>query len=113
MGKKMAGDLHRTAQPPTLAAFRPWGSSTGAGRVRPADAKIIISPNTPKYLPGEFGERHLTFRPAHRISGIFNGQCLTGDHERMEGIHHDSEFPGFFLADALFHRTGMRAMGNT
>jgi hypothetical protein len=35
----MAGDLHRTAQPPTLAAFRPWGSSAGAGRVRPAGRK--------------------------------------------------------------------------
>ncbi len=36
----MAGDLHHTAQPPTLAAFRPWGSSTGAGRIRLAAAKI-------------------------------------------------------------------------
>jgi hypothetical protein len=26
-------------QPPTLAAFRPWGSSAGAGRVRPASGK--------------------------------------------------------------------------
>jgi hypothetical protein len=38
--EKMAGDLHRTAQPPTLATFRSWGSSAGAGRVRPAGAKI-------------------------------------------------------------------------
>ena len=36
----MAGDLHRTAQPPTLATFRSWGSSAGAGRVRPAGANI-------------------------------------------------------------------------
>ena len=36
----MAGCLHRTAQPPTLATFRSWGSSAGAGRVRPADANI-------------------------------------------------------------------------
>jgi hypothetical protein len=36
----MAGLLHRTAQPPTLAAFRPWEGSAGAGRVRPAGAKI-------------------------------------------------------------------------
>ena len=36
----MAGDLHHTAQPPTLAAFRPWGSLAGAGRVRPAGANI-------------------------------------------------------------------------
>jgi len=27
-------------QPPTLAAFPPWGSSAGAGRARPAAAKI-------------------------------------------------------------------------
>lgn len=30
-------------QPPTLAAFRPWEVSAGAGRVRPAAAKIIIN----------------------------------------------------------------------
>ena len=35
----MAGLLHRTAQPPTLAAFRPWEGSAGAGRVRPAGGK--------------------------------------------------------------------------
>jgi len=38
----MAGLLHRTAQPPTLAAFRPWEDSAGAGRVRPAAAKISM-----------------------------------------------------------------------
>jgi hypothetical protein len=27
-------------QPPTLAVFRPWGSSVGAGRMRPAGAKL-------------------------------------------------------------------------
>jgi len=27
-------------QPPILAAFRPWGVLAGAGRVRPAGAKI-------------------------------------------------------------------------
>jgi hypothetical protein len=113
MGKKMAGDLHRTAQPPTLAAFRPWGSSTGAGRVRPADAKIIISPNPPKYLQGEFGERLLSFRPAHRITGIFDGQGLPCHHERMESIDHDGEFPGFLLPDALFYRSGVRSVWNT
>jgi len=40
--KKMASLLHRTAQPPTLAAFRPWEDSAGAGRVRPAAAKIRV-----------------------------------------------------------------------
>ena len=32
--KKGVSYLYRTAQPSTLAAFRPWGSSTGAGRIR-------------------------------------------------------------------------------
>ena len=36
----MASYLHRTAQPPTLAAFRPWGSSAGAGRIRLAAANV-------------------------------------------------------------------------
>ncbi len=36
----MASYLHRTAQPFTLAIFRSWGSSTGAGRIRLAVAKI-------------------------------------------------------------------------
>ena len=36
----MASYLHRTAQPSTLATFRSWGSSTGAGRIRLAGAKI-------------------------------------------------------------------------
>jgi len=37
--QKKASYLHRTAQPFTLAAFRPWGSSTGAGRIRLAGCK--------------------------------------------------------------------------
>jgi len=32
--KKRASDSYRTAQPPTLASFRTWGSSAGAGRMR-------------------------------------------------------------------------------
>jgi hypothetical protein len=36
----VAGYSHRTAQPPILAVFLPWGGSAGAGRVRPADAKV-------------------------------------------------------------------------
>jgi hypothetical protein len=36
----MASYLHRTAQPSTLATFRSWGNSTGAGRIRLAAAKI-------------------------------------------------------------------------
>ncbi len=38
--KKVASYLHRTAQPFTLATFRSWGSSTGAGRIRLAGANI-------------------------------------------------------------------------
>ena len=37
----MASYLHRTAQPFTLAIFRSWGSSTGAGRIRLAGAKVM------------------------------------------------------------------------
>jgi hypothetical protein len=37
----MASYLYRTAQPFTLATFRSWGSSTGAGRIRLAAANII------------------------------------------------------------------------
>lgn len=37
----MASYLYRTAQPPTLATFRPWGNSEGAGRIRLAGAKIL------------------------------------------------------------------------
>jgi len=40
--KKVAGYSHRTAQPPILAAFLPWGGSAGAGRTRPAAAKVRI-----------------------------------------------------------------------
>ena len=36
---KMASYLHRTAQPFTLATFRSWGSSIGAGRIRLAGCK--------------------------------------------------------------------------
>jgi len=38
----MASYLHRTAQPSTLATFRSWGSSTGAGRIRLAVANIRL-----------------------------------------------------------------------
>ena len=37
----MAGYSHRTAQPPILAVFLPWGVSAGAGRVRPAGANVV------------------------------------------------------------------------
>lgn len=37
--KKPASYLHRTAQPHTLAIFRSWGSSVGAGRIRLAGCK--------------------------------------------------------------------------
>jgi len=37
---KKASYLHRTAQPSTLATFRSWGDSTGAGRIRLAAANI-------------------------------------------------------------------------
>lgn len=42
----MAGDLHRTAQPSTLAAFRPWGSSRGADRTAAAKITNFLHPLT-------------------------------------------------------------------
>jgi len=45
--KKMAGYSHRTAQPLILAVFLPWGGSAGAGRVRPAGAKVRFALNSP------------------------------------------------------------------
>lgn len=50
----MAGLLHRTAQPLTLAAFRPWEGSAGAGRVRPAAANLMIKNSS---LKGGMNER--------------------------------------------------------
>ena len=38
----MASYLYRTAQPSILAAFLPWGGSTGAGRIRLAGAKVSV-----------------------------------------------------------------------
>jgi len=38
--KKRQADYIAPLQPPILAAFRPWGGWAGAGRVRPAGAKI-------------------------------------------------------------------------
>jgi hypothetical protein len=38
-------------QPPTLAAFRPWGSSAGAGRVRPAAANVGFCGRLRKKMP--------------------------------------------------------------
>lgn len=38
----MASYLYRTAQPPILAAFLPWGGSAGAGRIRLAAAKVEL-----------------------------------------------------------------------
>ncbi len=48
--KKWASDLYRAAQPRTLAAFRPWGSSVGAGRIglaRVQKYKLSETYNTP------------------------------------------------------------------
>ncbi len=39
----MASYLYRTAQPFTLATFRSWGSSIGAGRIRLAGANIATN----------------------------------------------------------------------
>lgn len=39
--KKRQADYIAPLQPLILAAFRPWGGSVGAGRVRPAGCKYI------------------------------------------------------------------------
>jgi hypothetical protein len=41
-GKKWQAYYIAPLQPPTLAAFLPWEGSAGAGRVRPAGAKIRV-----------------------------------------------------------------------
>jgi len=46
----MASYLYRTAQPFTLATFRSWGSSTGAGRIRLAAANIDKKASPPDLL---------------------------------------------------------------
>ena len=38
--KKWQATCIAPLQPPTLATFRSWGSSAGAGRARPAGANI-------------------------------------------------------------------------
>jgi hypothetical protein len=50
MDIKMASYLYRTAQPFTLATFRSWGSSTGAGRIRLAAANIKQSSDADYFL---------------------------------------------------------------
>ena len=56
----MASYLHRTAQPFTLAIFRSWGSSTGAGRIRLADANIGFFLKGSKGLGGSICSKGLT-----------------------------------------------------
>ena len=45
--KKGQATLIAPLQPPTLAFFRTWGSSAGAGRKRLARAKVSISSEQP------------------------------------------------------------------
>jgi hypothetical protein len=42
LNKKWQATYIAPLQPPTLATFRSWGSSAGAGRARPAGAKIGV-----------------------------------------------------------------------
>jgi len=52
--QKRVSYLYRTAQPSTLAAFRPWGSLTGAGRIRLTRCKSTIFFNTCKSFHKNF-----------------------------------------------------------
>ena len=60
----MAGYLHHTAQPSILAAFLPWGVSTGAGRARPAGAKVVK-----KKVLKKGAYKQLLLPSLHRING--------------------------------------------
>ena len=42
ISNKKCEETHRAAQPPTLAAFLPWGSSEGAGRMPLTPQKYIF-----------------------------------------------------------------------
>ena len=64
----MAGLLHRTAQPLTLAAFRPWEGSAGAGRVRPAVANLMIK-NLIAEMQNEQGYIRLIHLHGYPLSG--------------------------------------------
>jgi len=81
----MASYLHRTAQPSTLATFRSWGSSTGAGRIRLAGAKIGIYYTNENELY-KFWAR---FFPMTRIAGIFSlrNPVITPNSLRLKRIH--------------------------
>jgi hypothetical protein len=52
INKKWVSYLYRTAQPPTLASFRTWGSSAGAGRIRLTRRKSInfVTQNKKRFL---------------------------------------------------------------
>ncbi len=64
----MASYLYRTAQPFTLAIFRSWGSSTGAGRIRLAAANIKKNASPPDLLSQReeaallYPSKHLSFQ---------------------------------------------------
>ncbi len=57
-------------QPPTLAVFRPWGSSAGAGRVRPADAKIRKQDKSQKMNSKNYVERRKSAQTGPSLQGI-------------------------------------------
>jgi len=53
----------------------------------------------------------LLFRPTHNVPCIFNIDCIYRQHQRMEGINHDSQFLCFLCADTFFNGAGMGTMG--
>ncbi len=57
INKKRQATYIAPLQPPTLATFRSWGSSAGAGRVRPAGANIEVL--KPVVLNRNFGVENL------------------------------------------------------
>ncbi len=77
----MASYLHRTARPPTLAAFRPWGDSAGAGRIRLAGPKILRNDHQKKTNYPSSPVETVEFQQAHQFIGPGSqGPVIDQDH---------------------------------
>ena len=47
-------------------------------------------------------------RPAHRIPGIFDGQRILREHQRMKSVDHHRQFLGLPGAETTLNGPGMR-----
>lgn len=69
--QKRVSYSYRTALPSTLAAFRPWGSSTGAGRIRLTRCKDTKFFNVTKNLKKKFATLYNYLKPRHALLSSF------------------------------------------